>query len=62
MKLTQERISRYLKKLKHVNDYLLKLESSDRDIKMRIMRACGELLEGESTLRKLNEYLVTGDK
>jgi len=62
MQLNQARISRYLKKLQHVNNYILKLETKSREELILLMKARGDLLEGEQRLRKLNEYLVTGEK
>lgn len=62
MKLTQERIARYLTKQKQINDYLLKVTSKDREGLILLSKARGELLNGERELRKLNEYLTRGGK
>jgi hypothetical protein len=62
MKLTQERIARYLKKQKQTNDYLLKVTSKNRKGLILLSRARALLLEGETELRKLNEYLTRGGK
>lgn len=58
MKLTSERVSRYLTNQRHLNDYLLKITTKDREALILLSQARGDLLTGEQGLRKLNEYLV----
>lgn len=53
MKLTQPRISRYLKKQKQVNSYLLKIKSTDRLELLKLSRITCKLLEAEQELREL---------
>lgn len=53
MKLTQPRISRYLKKQKQVNSYLLKVKSTDRLELLKLSRITCKLLEAEQELREL---------
>lgn len=53
MKLTQERVARYLKKQKQVNSYLLKVTTTDRDEILRLTRIRCKLLEAEQEMREL---------
>jgi|GEM_PF-6875074 len=62
MKLTQARLIRYLQRQKTVNNYLLKLVSKDRGALIELSKARGLLIEGEELLRKLNQYLSSGEQ
>lgn len=53
MKLTQERVARYLKKQKQVNSYLLKVTTTDRDEILKLTRIRCKLLEAEQEMREL---------
>lgn len=53
MKLTRERITRYLKKQKQINDYFLKVKTSDRVELLKLTRICYKLLEAEQEMREL---------
>jgi hypothetical protein len=53
MKLTQERMARYLRKQKQVNSYLLKVTTIDRDEILRLTRIRCKLLEAEQEMREL---------
>ena len=58
MKLTSGRISRYLQKIKKLNDYLLKITSKSRAELILLSEARSILLKGEEALRNLSEKLV----
>lgn len=58
MKLTVERISRYLDKLRKFNDYLLKIKTKDRGHLLTLSKLRASLLESENQLRDLQEILL----
>lgn len=61
MKLTQARVARYLKKVKQINNYLLKVNTKDRNELVKLHKVRERLLEGEQELRELGEYLARGE-
>jgi len=58
MKLTPERTSRYLSKLKKFNDYLLKIKTKDRQKLLALSELRTLLLQSENKLRNLQELIV----
>ena len=60
MKLTVERISRYLSQQKKLNDYLMKIVSKDRQALILLSKAQCGAFETEDQLRNLLEYLTNG--
>ena len=56
MKLTSQRVSRYLSMQKKVNDYLLKLSAKDREALIQLSGVRYQGLLAENGLRNLLEY------
>lgn len=58
MKLNQERMARYLAQQKKLNDYLMKLNSRNRDAMVKLQAIRYRLFQGEELLRELLNYVV----
>ncbi len=60
MKLTDKRLSRYLKLQKQVNNYFLKLTTKERDKKIKLLEVTQNGLKLEEQIRKLREFIANG--
>jgi len=55
MQLTPQRMLRYLKKQKQINNYLLKLKATEREDILALCRIQVKLLEVESEFRAISQ-------
>ena len=58
MKLTDERVARYLASQKKINDYLLKITTKNREALIRLNEMRQFLLQGEQKMRELLQIVA----